>query len=364
MTTTDRDRAEAERTQHVDTVVVGGGQAGLAMGYYLTQQECDFLVVDANERIGDTWRNRWNSLRLFTSARYSSLPGMQFPASADYFPTKDEMADYLESYAERFDLPVRLDTEIRTLTRKDGRYMLDTDSWRILANHIVIATGSFRHPRIPEFSSELESALAQLHSSDYRSPDQLPDGDILVVGAGNSGAEIATELAATGRSTWLAGRDTGHIPLGLFNSRIFWWLFGRVFTVDTWVGRKLKERGRSHGHPRPRLSSKDIRRAGVERTPRVDGVTDGKPRLEDGRVIDVDALVWATGFRPDYGWVQVPELSFDADGYPIQDRGVVDGASGLYFLGLSFQRALVSADIGGVGIDARYIADHIETETD
>lgn len=215
----------------------------------------------------------------------------------------------------------------------------------------MVATGPFHHPYVPAFADELDPALTQIHSNDYQTPTQLPD-DVLVVGAGNSGAEIAVELAATGRRTWLSGRDTGHIPLSLFNNRIFWWLFGRVLTVDTWVGRKLSDRNQDQGDPLIRLTPKEIRRAGVRRVPRMDSVTGGAPRLENGQELDVAAVVWATGFRPDYGWIELPKLSLGEDGYPVHDRGVVDEEPGLYFLGMPFQSTLVSATIGGVDTDA------------
>lgn len=353
----------SESPPRFDTVVIGGGQAGLAMGYYLLKQNRDFLVLDAGERIGDTWRDRWDSLRLFTSARNSSLPGMPFPAPDDYFPTKDEMADYLETYATEFDLPVRLDTRVETLTRNDDCYVLEAGSNRLTATNVVVATGPFQHPEIPECAQGLDPSITQLHSRGYRSPDQLPAGDVLVVGAGNSGAEITVELAGAGRCTWLSGRDTGHIPSAVFNSRLVWWLFGSVLTVDTWIGHKIKERSKGRGDPLIRLTPAAIRQSGVERVVRTAGVTDGKPRLEDGRVLDVDVVVWATGFRPRFGWIEVPELTLDADGYPVHDRGVVDGEPGLYFLGLPFQRTPVSATIRGIGPDAKYVAAQLNVAT-
>lgn len=334
------------------------------MGYYLTQQDRDFVIVDAGNRVGDAWRHRWDSLRLFSQAQYSSLPGMAFPALDGYYPTKDEMADYLEAYAAQFDLSVCLDTTVESLTRSSDCYVLDTNSKRFTADNIVIATGPFHSPNVPDFANELDSAITQFHSSDYQNHNQLPDGDILVVGAGNSGAEIAVELAAIGRRTYLSGRDTGHIPLGLFNTRVFWWLFGSILSVGTWVGRKLKEREQGRGDQLVRLTPKDIRQAGVERVPRMEGVTDGKPRLTDGNVLDVAGVVWATGFHPDFSWIEVPELRLDDNDYPVHYRGVVDRASGLYVLGLPYQQTLVSATIGGVGADARHIADHMQTEAD
>lgn len=350
---------------HFETVVIGGGQAGLALGYYLAQYDHDFVILDAGERVGDAWRTRWDSLRLFTLAKNSRLPGMSFPAPDDHFPTKDEMADYLEAYAERFDLPIRLNTTVNTLCRNDDRYVLDTDSQPVEADRVVVATGPYHHPNIPEFAESLDPAITQLHSSSYRNSDQFPHGDVLVVGTGNSGGEIVVEIAATGRRTYLSGRDVGDIPLPLtiFGNRavnwIFSWLTGTVLTTDTWAGRTLKERFQGGGDPRIRVSATDIRGAGVEWEPRVEGVTDGTPRLDDGRVLDVDGIVWATGFRPDYSWIELPGLTLDEDGYPVHNRGVVEGEPGLYFVGLPFQYTPVSALVRGVGRDARYIAERL-----
>lgn len=355
-------------TQRVETAVIGGGQAGLAMGYYLARRDHSFVILDARSRVGDAWRRRWDSLRLFIPAGLSSLPGLPFPAADDYFPTKDEMADYLESYADRFDLPVQLDTTVESLTRSGDRYVLDAGAERITANHVVVATGPYHHPNVPGFAPKLDPSIVQLHSSEYRNPDQLPEGDVLVVGAGNSGAEIAIELAAD-RCIRLSGRDTGHLPrwdsedlprwLFWFDGRIFEWLVSDLLTVDTWIGRKLKERGREGGDPLIRLTPEDLHRAGIERVPRVEEVEDGTPRLDDGRLLDVAAVIWATGFRPDFRWIELPGLRLDDDGYPVHDRGVVDDEPGLYFLGLPYQRSLLSATLVGVGADARYIATHI-----
>lgn len=354
----------SETSNYYDTIVIGGGQAGLAMGYFLVQGDSEFTVLDASKRIGDGWRTRWDSLQLFTQAQYSSLPGMPFPAPDGYYPTKDEMANYLETYATRFDLPVQLNTRVDTLTRTGDCYTLTTDSQCFQANNVIVATGPFHHPTLPEFSNSLDSSITHLHSSAYRNPTQLPDGDVLVVGAGNSGAEIARELATTDRRTFLSGRDTGSIPLNLFNNRVFWLLAGTVLTFDTFIGRKLKKRAQGNGDPLIRLTSKDLRQAGIKRVPRIDGVVDGLPRLEDGQILNVAAVVWATGFHPDYSWIEVPALRFDVNGYPIHDRGVVGGEPGLFFLGLPYQHTLVSATIGGVCTDARYIAEKLRTETD
>jgi putative flavoprotein involved in K+ transport len=361
-----RSRLKAER---FDTVVIGGGQAGLAMGYYLKEQERDFTILDAADRIGDAWRRRWDSLWLFTPAALNALPGMPFPFAGGYFPTKDETADYLEEYARKFDLPVYLGRHVDSLRPEGDGYLVSAGEERYLAENVVVATGPYHTPRIPAFAGRLDPSITQLHSSAYRNPDQLPEGDVLVVGAGNSGAEISVELAAT-RHTYLSGRDTGHVPGGVHQTHLprhillGWlvasWLLGRL-TVDSRLGQKGREFNRSRGTPLLRFSPKDLIKAGVERVPRVEGVVDGRPQLADGRTLEVSVVVWATGFRPDFGWVELPVLG--EDGYPLQYRGVVNAAPGLYFLGLPFQHTFASAVIGGVGKDARYIAEHIAEQT-
>jgi putative flavoprotein involved in K+ transport len=340
-----------------DTIVVGGGQAGLAMGHYLAEQRRNFVILDARDRIGDAWRERWDSLRLFTPARYDGLPGMPFPAPGGYYPTKDEMADYLEAYADRFDLPVRTGVRVRSLNKKGGSYLLASNVGRFEAEKVVVASGPLQRPRTPAFAANLDTSIFQLHSSTYRNPDQLPAGNVLVVGAGNSGAEISVELASAGRRVWLSGRDVGRIPF--FGGRLTWWLFSNVLTSDSRLGRKFKEGGKGGGTPLIRLTPKDILQAGVERVPRTDGVAGGQPRLEDGRILDVVAVVWATGYTPDFGWIKLP--IFGKGGYPVHHRGVAEGETGLYFLALPFQHTLTSALIGGVGADARYVVDHLRS---
>jgi putative flavoprotein involved in K+ transport len=346
-------------TEHRDIVVIGAGQAGLALGHHLAAQGRDFVVLEAASRVGEAWRSRWDSLRLFTTARYSALPGMRFPAPEDSFPTKAEMADYLEHYAARFALPVRLDTRVARVERHGERYSLDLGGRRVTAGHVVVATGPFQHPARPAFAGGLGRDIAQLHSRDYRAPGQLPDGDVLVVGAGNSGAEIAVELARSGRRVWLAGRDTGHIPQALVNSAVFSWAGRHLFTTERWVGRRLQRTLAGRGDPLVRLTAARIREAGVIRVPRTTGVAGGRPRLADGRTLDVAAVVWATGYRPDFRWLSVPGIRFREDGYPAQERGAVVGEQGLHVLGMPFQPALLSATIRGVDIDARHVAARI-----
>jgi putative flavoprotein involved in K+ transport len=278
--------------------------------------------------------------------------------SASTFLTKDEVADYLVTYATHFHLPVLLHTAVDTLSREGDRYKLSAGDQQLSADHVVVATGAFQHPRVPDFASQLDPEIAQVHSSEYRNPTQLLDGTVLVVGAGNSGAEIALEVAQTSR-TWLAGRDTGHIlknypPIIL---QLYWWLIHRALNTDNAIGRRFKQLTGKKGAPLVGISQRDFQRAGVERVPRLSGVHDGKPMLRDGRVLSVANVIWCTGFVPDFGWIDLPV--FDGDGYPVHSRGVVRGEPGLYFLGLPFQYTLTSSLIGGVGRDALFIAEQI-----
>jgi len=354
--------APAAAPERFETVIVGGGQAGLAVGYHLARRGRRFVILDAGRRVGDAWRQRWDSLRLFTPARYDGLPGMPFPAPAWSFPTKDQVADFLEAYATRFDLPVRTGVRVDRLSREGDRYVLAAGDRRFQADHVVVASGAYQRPRIPAFAAELDPGILQLDPYRYREPSQLPAGGVLVVGAGNSGAEIAFEVART-HPTWLSGPDTGHIPVrtGSRWDRLltppFWWFASRVLTVQTPIGRKVRPRALTATAPLERVRPKELAAAGVERVPRTVGVRDGFPLLEDGRVMDVATVLWCTGFRPDFGWVDLPV--FDQDGAPAHHRGVVGSQPGLYFLGLWFLSAFTSSLLGGVGSDAEHIAEQI-----
>ena len=345
-----------------DTVIVGGGQAGLAVGYHLARRGRPFAILEASDRIGESWRSRWDSLRLFTPARFDGLPGWPFPASAWSFPTKDEMADYVAAYAMRFDLPVRTNVKVDRLCRDAGRLVVTSGDDRFEADTVVVATGGFQSPRIPGFAAELDPDIRQLHSSQYRRPAQLLEGDVLVVGAANSGADIALELSRTHR-TWLSGRHPGSEPVrpGSVWDRLvtppFWFAVSRVLTVRTRAGRKLRSELLSGGHPLARVKPKDLEAAGVQRLPRTVGVHNGSPVVEDGRIVDASNVIWSTGYEPNFGWIDLPV--FDDAGWPRHDRGVVEAEPGLYFVGLPFLSALTSSLVGGVGRDADYIAAHI-----
>lgn len=350
-----------------DTIIIGGGQAGLSTGYYLRQQGRDFVILEASARIGDSWRKRWDSLRLFTPARYDGLPGMPFPAPAYTFPTKDEMADYLAAYAARFALPVRTGVKVECLARHGDRFVVTAGDLRFEADNVVVAMANYQCPCVPPFAQELDPGIVQLHSSAYRNPSQLRDGGVLIVGAGNSGAEIALE-AARGHPTWLAGRDTGHVPFRiegvaarlLLTRLALRLLFHRVLTVQTPLGRKVRPKVLAHGGPLIRVKPKDLAAAGIERVPRTVGMRDGLPMLEDRRVLDVANVIWCTGFHPGFSWIDLPILGQDE---PLHERGVVAKEPGLYFVGLNFLYALSSTMIHGVGRDAERVAHPIASRS-
>jgi putative flavoprotein involved in K+ transport len=351
-------------TQRIDTLVIGAGQAGLSVGYHLRRRGRSCLIVDANLRVGDNWRSHWDSLRLYSPARSDGLPGMDFPAPRWSYPGKDDVADYLEAYAREFDLPIRGGVRIRKLTAFEDGYVAEHDEGLIEADNVVVATGTFgRTPLVPGFAAALDPRIVQLHSSEYRNSTQLQPGSVLVVGASHSGSDIAFELAKD-HDVILSGRDTGQIPFR-WDSRatkvrwpIIYFVFGHVMSRKTPMGRKHLADIRHHGAPFLRIKREDLTAAGVERVlARTTGVQDGLPVLADGRMLHVANVVWCTGFRQDFSWIDLP-ITGD-DGWPIEERGVVPSAPGLYFSGLAFQSSMRSMLIGGAGADAEYVVSHI-----
>ena len=305
-------------SEHYETMVIGGGQAGLSVAYYLEQAGRSCVLLDASERVGDSWRARWDSLRLYSPASHDALPGMPFPAPPTHYPTAAEMADYLESYAGRFGLPVRSGMRVESLTRREGRYLAAAGDLEFEADNVVVATGVFQKPHVPPFAGDLAPGITQLHSNDYRNPSQLQEGPVLVVGASHSGADIAYEAAAE-HEVVLSGTDTGQLPVpletrrGRFGFRCLVFVGSHLLTADTPMGRKVRPHIRHGGGPLLRYRRKDLRAAGVERVlERVTGVEHGLPVLDGGRVVDVTNIVWCTGFRPDYSWLDFPfELGDD-----------------------------------------------------
>ena len=349
------------RPEHFETVIIGGGQAGLAVGYYLARQRRPFVILDAGKRTGDAWRTRWDGLRLFTAARYDGLPGLPFPGPRDALPTKDEVADFLETYANEMGLPVRSGirvTGVWAAEHGEG-FRVQAGSDEFDATNVVVANGAYSQPRIPGFAADLDPSILQLHSSEYRSPSQLRDGGVLVVGASNSGAEIALAVARE-HPTILSGPDKGKMPARP-ESRLarvidpgFWFFINHIATLSNPFGRRALPFVRDHGGPLERVWPADLEAAGVERVfDRTVAARGGLPALEDGRSLEVTNVIWCTGFRPNYDWIHLPVVG--ADGWPMQVRGVVPAVPGLFFVGLPFLHSAASALLGGVGRDAAHV---------
>ena len=349
---TDPDKAPAE--PELDVVVVGGSQAGLAMAWHLAQRGLRFVVLEAGPEVGHTWRSRWDSLKLFTPAQYDALPGMPFPAPADTYPTKDQVAGYLQAYAATFDLPVRLNARVTGLSHRGEGFEVRTADESFRTDQVVVATGPFQMPFVPPAARGLDGSVPQLHSSTYRNPQALPEGSVLVVGGANSGLQIAQELSTTRKVDLSVGTKLPMVPQRMLSKDLFWWLtkLGLLAkTADSRIGRRAKARDLVIGTNRRKL-----RHAGVRFRPRLARADGRTVRFADGSTLDVDVVIWATGFRSDYSWIQLPDVV--NDGHVAHRRGAAN-VGGLYFLGLSWQHTRGSALLGFVDDDAAFIADHV-----
>jgi putative flavoprotein involved in K+ transport len=344
-----------------DTVVIGAGQAGLSAGYFLKREGRSFVILDANARVGDNWRERYDSLRLFTPSYAVALPGWRLPTKST--PTKDEMADYLEAYAARFSLPVRNGIRVNEICREGDHYEVRAGDTVFEAANVIVASGAHRDPRMPAMARELDPSILQLHSTEYRNPLQLRQGVVLVVGAGNSGADISLEVSAT-HPTWLSGPIRGHIPPDIDKPiarhvafRVIRFIGVHVLTQRTPIGRRQRAKAGSKGDPLVRVKPKWLARAGVQRVGKTVAVQDGKPVFEDGMVLEVANVIWCTGYRHDLSWIDLP--IFGEDGRPMHERGVVTSEPGLYFVGLPWQYSAASDVLPGVGRDARYVVQEL-----
>ena len=348
-------RQDPASGQVLDVVVVGGSQSGLAMAWHLAQQGRRFVVLEAGLELGHTWRNRWDSLKLFTPAQYDALPGMAFPAPADTYPTKDPVADYLRDYAKAFDLPVRLNAPVTSLTRTEEGFEVGTADATYRARQVVVATGPFQVPFVPPPAAKLDPSVAQVHSAEYRNPQALPAGRVLVVGGGNSGFQIAEELAATRQVDLSIATAYPMLPQRRAGRDLFWWLtrLGLLrVTVSSRPGRRMSRRDFVIGTNRRRRERK-----GVRFRPRLVDADGRTVRFADHSLLeDVGVVVWATGYRSDYAWIHIPGVV--REGHVVHRRGVTE-VPGLYFLGLSWQHTRGSALLGFVNQDAAYLADRI-----
>jgi putative flavoprotein involved in K+ transport len=347
-------------SQHFETIIIGAGQAGLATGYHLAQRRRPFAILEANEHVGDNWRAHYDSLRLYTPARFDALPGWRGDLDPWTYPTKDELADYLETYAEHFDLPVITGTTVDLLRGSGDGFVVHAGAHRFSAENVVVASGTFQEPIVPEFARDLNPEIRQLHSSEYRNPRQLREGPVLVVGASHSGADIAYEVAAEHR-TVLSGHVNGELPFDLEGRvarvmlPVLWRVANHLLTVRTPIGRKARVKVRAHGGPLLRVKRADLEAAGVELAEeRVHGVHDARPVLAGGRALDVANVIWCTGFGKDVSWIDFP-VSGD-DGWPESTNGAIEATPGLYFVGLPFLYSFASMLVGGVGRDAKRVA--------
>jgi putative flavoprotein involved in K+ transport len=347
--------ADEPSSRRFEVLVIGAGQAGLAMGYFLTQQGRRFAILDSAPSIGAAWRARWDSLTLFTPRRYDSLPGLEFPGDPEGYPTRDEVIEYLERYAEIFKLPIALDHGVRSLSLTAGSFVLDLEGGSsIEADQVVVATGPFQVPRIPGFAADVAPEIFQTHSTGYRNPADLPAGRVLIVGGGNTGFQIAQELAATREVHLAVGSRQTPLPQRLLSRDLFWWLGKSGVlnkTVDSRLGQRMRDRDTLIGS-----SPRSAKRHGVNMKPRAVGVSGRTVSFADESTLDVDAVIWATGYRFDHAWIELPVA--DEDGRLRHRRGITD-VPGLYFLGLPWQHTRGSALLGWVKDDAEFIADEI-----
>lgn len=339
-----------------EVAVIGAGQAGLALGYHLARQGRRFVVLDRGDAIGSAWRNRWDSLRLFTSRRYDSLPGLPFPGDPEGYPSRDEVVSYLERYAAAFELPVELNSHVRSVTRSEaGGFGIELNGRSIDADQVVIATGPFQAPRVPAFAHRLGPDVLQLHSEAYRNPAGIPKGTVLVVGGGNTGFQIAEELSGSHEVHLSVGSRQTPLPQRILGRDLFWYLDATGLirkSTATRIGRRLAGRDTLIGSSPRGLT----RRYGVKLHPRAVAAEGSTVSFSDGSALDVQAVIWATGYTADHSWIDLP--MFDHDGRVVHQRGVTD-SPGLYFLGLSWQHTRGSALLGWVKDDAEYIAQRI-----
>lgn len=340
-----------------DVIIVGAGQAGLAMGYYLKKRNLSFLILDKASEIGESWKERYDSLTLFTPRAYSSLPGLPLSGDQGKYPNKDEISDYLSDYAKTFSLPIEGNTYIEKLDRIEDALVLSTNRGDYRSKAVVVATGPFQVPTIPKFSNDLSNGILQLHSAEYKNPNQLEEGTTLVVGGGNSGAQIASEIADRRQVYLSVGHSLRFLPQDLWSKSIFWW-FDKLGFLKANVNSKLGSFLKNMPDPIFGFELKDkIKQGKVTLKAKATLAEGSRVRFEDGSTIEVKNIIWCTGYHTDYSWINLPSI-FDHKGLPIHERGMTS-QKGLYFLGMPWQYRRGSAILQGVGMDAKYIANKL-----
>lgn len=353
------DQKDLITKENWNTVIIGGGQAGLASGYFLKGMSEDFVILDAQERPGDSWRGRWDSLHTFTPAWLNGLPGMEFPGPRAAFPSKDQVADFLASYKTTYQLPVVYHSKVTGLNKTATGFEIKIKDKTLYANNIIVATGSYAIPKTPVIAKKLSPEINQLHSSAYKSPLLLPEGDTLVVGAGTSGLQIAMDLLSQERKVYFAGKPPFRIPDFVFKyfEKQFVWFATNILNSGTPIGRKAGYSLRTKGKAAPliNISAEQVEKSGAIHLPRLQNVREGWPVTDDDKRIRAKNIIWATGFLPDYSWINIPGI-LDNNGYPLAKRGVSTSQTGLFFVGSLFQYGLTSTWIAGVGRDAEFIS--------
>ena len=341
----------------LDFIVVGAAQAGLAMAYYLKQQGHNFLVVDKETEIGASWMNRWDSLTLFTPSEFNNMPGMEFPAEKGHYPSKTEVAGYFKEYVQKFDIPVQLETYIQKITRVNDHFLLKSPQGDLKARNVVIATGPFHIPYTPAFSKKISSEVFQIHSNYYKNPDQLQSGPAMVVGAGDSGFQILDEISENNRKTYFSGTtDVKVLPQEIMGKTLWWWFTKSgflSFSRDTWLGKKISNSRQPviGTDVKGILARKNVIAVGKTKDAEIERILTEKQELRD-----IKNIVWATGYRPNFEWIEGLELA--KNGYPEHYRGV-SNMEGLYFIGLPWLHTRGSATLGGIKKDAAYLAGKI-----
>ncbi|WP_027093254.1 flavin-containing monooxygenase [Cohnella thermotolerans] len=340
-----------------DVLIIGGGQAGLAAAYYLAQRDIPYIILDKGKEIGEVWKNRYDSLTLFTPRNYSQLPGHFLIGNPNEYPTKDEIALALKQYAEKHQFHIRLNTEVLSLIRKNDEFQAETNQGLFTSQHVIVATGPFQKPFIPPLSNNLDKSIKQLHSANYRNLDDLNKGSVLVVGSGNSGAQIAVELAGSHRVILSAGHRITYMPLSILGKSIFW-CFDKLGILNAPSDTRLGQIIRKRPDPVFGLELKQmVKSEQIISKPKAEKVENHTVYFTDGTSVEVENVIWATGFRFDYGWLHIPN-ALDEHGKPIQQKGI-SPVNGLYYIGLPWQTSRNSALIGGVGIDAAQVVKKI-----